>query len=63
MIFFGGAGGEAAALDENQEGNTQQIQSMSGGGTVLGPPCGHEVRSIIHYLSYAEQREQVEISA
>jgi len=38
-------------LDENQWGNSQQIQSMSGEGTILGPPSGHKVKSIIHYLS------------
>ena len=46
------------ALDENQEGNAQQIQSMSGGGTILGPPHGHKVKSIICYLLYAEQTER-----
>lgn len=43
------------AVDENQECNTQQIQIMSGGGTILGPPCGHKVKSNTCYFTYAEQ--------
>lgn len=50
--------------DEHQYGSVQQ--SMSGGGTILGPACGpilshlfeHKVKSIICYLSYAEKKKK-----